>query len=172
MTSRLSSTGSRTKSVYNKNLPRCSLETTCRRFRVTRRSTVSGYDYMLFASNINSKYVKCLSLLTGHTDGYCSVFELVPILPSMGIKTTDSARVVAGYNWQRQREKASSGVTTLSISTPPVISQACSAARCLLTVSRKPSSSRRLWKASSDFHLFVSSLLKHTIQHATNILSY
>ena len=36
----------------------------------------------------------------------------------MGIKTTDSARAVAGYNWQRQREKASSGVTTLSIFAP------------------------------------------------------
>lgn len=64
-----------------------------------------------------------------------------PILP-LEITATDSAIAAAQHNRRRQREKTSSGMLNLSISTPPPISQACAAARCLLTVSRPKPSSR------------------------------
>ena len=75
------------------------------------------------------------------TDGRCGTSFRIPILP-LEITATDSAIAAAQHNRQRQREKTSSGVLTLSVSTPPAISQACAAARCFFTVSRPKPSSR------------------------------
>ena len=107
---------------------------------MTRRSTVSIYDYMLFVGNVNSSFQDSHRLVI-ITDGRCGTFSEPQFLP-LEIIATDSAIATAQHNQRRQRKKTNSGVLTLSVSTPPAISQACAAARCLLTVSRpKPSSS-------------------------------
>ena len=73
---------------------------------------------------------------------YSCSFRLHLLRESELLATLKYLPVLAGPNLRRQREKTSSGVLTLSVSTPLAISQACAAARCLLTVSRpKPSSS-------------------------------
>ncbi len=90
---------------------------------MTRRSTVSGYDYMLFVNNVNSSF-QDLHRLVIITDGRCGTIFRTPVLP-LEIIATDSTIATVQHNRRRQREKTSSDVLTLFSPLPGCQSGLC-----------------------------------------------